>query len=169
MALGPCGPQVLAENHCSDPLPHAAGEELGHRAVGAKQEALGQADSRPIDLARWIDVVPLAYIEPVGLRPSPVVIQMLPASLAQKSSVNEVPAAVRLASHERRASSVPLPDKDGAGIEKGQNDGKIGSIDLAWKPQFLGTRCFTLAGISLAQFHSVHLFGPFPPALHLVR
>jgi hypothetical protein len=79
------------------------------------------------------------------------------------NSVNEVPATVRIASHERRASSVSLPDKDGARIEKGQNDGKIGSGDLVWKPQIMrGDRTF--AGISLPQVHSVHLFGSFPPS-----
>jgi len=50
-------------------------------------------------------------------------------------SVNESKAQTSASRrYERRAASVTIPDNDGAGIEKGQNDGQVGSGATVWKP-----------------------------------
>ena len=46
----------------------------------------------------------------------------------EASSVNEVPGAVRLASHDRRTCPAPLPHKDGLGVETGHDNGKIAPV-----------------------------------------
>ncbi len=48
-------------------------------------------------------------------------------------SLNEVPSAIRLASHDRCTSPAPLSHEDGAGIETRHDNCKIGPVQPVWK------------------------------------
>src|SRR5467141_2212557 len=48
-------------------------------------------------------------------------------------SLNEVPSAIRLASHDRCTSPAPLSHEDGAGIETRHDNCKIGPVEPVWK------------------------------------
>src|SRR5260370_3053457 len=48
-------------------------------------------------------------------------------------SLNEVPSAIRLPSHDRCASPTPLSHEDGAGIETRHDNCKIGPVQPVWK------------------------------------
>ena len=49
----------------------------------------------------------------------------------EASSVNEVPGAVGLASHDRRTCPALLPHKDGVGVETGHGNGEIAPVEPA--------------------------------------